>query len=218
MSDSSSSTDIDLDEDESTSFTPSTTESSTSEITPCSSETSVLDTLKENLISKERSCCCVSAQELFTNIMDLPLTGWETKTSRPIALEHFANCCISPKVSEKSLERNACKSSSRISKSSMSKVSMNLGGASSSSSLHDYIYSTPAIQYTFRHHVGRDTDMGVYVEEYRNSYTYPSLKEKVKKLPSSGAVSVKPTLFVLDQEPYGQPTSYLKKMQVIIIY
>lgn len=220
-SDSSSSTDLDLDEDES-SFTVSTTESSTSEMTPCSSETSVLsDTLRENLISKEGSCCCVSTEELFTNAMDLPLTGWETKTTRPTTLEHFANSCISPKVSEKSLERNACKANSsssncRISKSPSPKVLINLGAASSSSSLHEYIHSTPAIQYRFHHHVGRDTDMGVYVEEYRNSYTYPSIEDKVKKQPSSGAVSVKPTLFVLDREPYGQPM-YLKKIQVRLI-
>lgn len=216
-SDSSSSTDLDLGEDES-SFTVSATESSTSEITPSSSETSVLsDTLKGNLISKEGSCCYVSTKELFTNIMDLPLTGWETTTTRPTALEYFANHCISPKVSEKSLERNACKANSRISKSSSPKSV--LGAASSSSSLHDYINSTPAIQYTFHHHVGRDTDMGVYVEEYRNSYTYPSLEEKVKKLPlnAASAVTVKPTLFVLDREPYGQPM-YLKKIQVTMDY
>lgn len=190
-------------EEEDSSFIAST-ESSSFEVTPSSS--SVLqhsDPLKSELVSEEDSCCCVSTEELSVDIIDQPLVGWKKLS----VCQKSSNHRLSAQASEKSLHgscescNQTCKansSSDKLTRSSLSRAVINLG-SESKSLLRSYIHSTPAIPFTFRHHLDGDT-AAFYMEEYRNSYTYPCMGKRMTVNSASTPATVKPTLFVLDND------------------
>lgn len=202
-------------------------ESSSSEVTPCNSCFLLYsDPLESDLLGLEGSCCCVSTEELAADFLDQPLVGWGKRVST-IACPKVNSChhasSVASLVSEKTLgsgvtvenSSHNLKESSPINlaRSSMSRAMINLG-LESKSSLRSYIHSTPAIPYTFHHHV--NGDMAIYMEEYRNSYTFPSIEEKIRKMSSNSqslTAPVKPTLFVL--ENYRSPTTSQEK-QVLL--
>lgn len=205
-------------------------ESSTFEITPCDTDnpSAVAGPLKGELVGQSKSCCCVSAEEMTADWMNWLFVGWRSKSvgsSDSGSTSH----CISLQVSDKSLSSLVNTGSSLLDGSNqMNRASSNTGSGSkiprqpllrgiislfsdSKSSLRGYIHSIPTIPYTFQHHVSEDC-ASLYMEEYRRSYTYPSLEEKCKKMPENLAnvpTTVKPTLFVLDNI-----TQHSKKGQV----
>lgn len=224
---------------------PTSTESSTYEI--ASSGSSCLFQEVESLaprgdlVGQKRSCCCVSAEELTAHWMDQPMTGWQARNIESPSSGKGSvgpSHCISAQLSDKYLSSlsdtagyfsdgvsqlfKSNSSTGRIFKSSqtLSRGVISLG-SESKSSLRNYIYSSPAIPYTFHHHVNAsDGDAGsVYMEEYRRAYTYPSLQERNKRIPetiSSLSTTVKPTLFVLHND-IRHPL-YYKKKQVRISF
>ena len=179
----------------------STTGSSCScELTPCNpSLPQRTEPLKSSLEGQRESCCCVSPEELR---VDMPLVGWgKSTTSLPNSfLCHHILSERSPysSVAVDGATYRMSKTSDRVSKSSLSRGMMNLG-SDSKSSLRSYIHSTPVIPYTFQHHNVANGDSTAYIEEYRNSYTYPNMEEKAKRITAtSSTATLKPTLFVLD--------------------
>lgn len=160
--------------------------------------------LREDLVSEGDRCCCVATEELTSESTDQPLVGWE---KRKIACQRNNQRPIS-QASERSIAANAVAESAskgsssggeRLSKSSMSRTVINLG-SDSKSSLRSYIYSTPTIPFTFQHHLDGDT-AALYMEEYRNSYTYPNMDKRnsgTSSPRSSTPALVKPTLFMMD--------------------
>lgn len=195
-----------------------TSSSSTFEITPCSSGSlPVEEPFKSDV---EGSCCCVSVEDLAGDWMDLPFVGWEAKTSIPGSSSHCLSVLSQAHHGHGSVEggSHACKASSsasKVSKSAVSKSTINLG-SESRSSLRSYIHTAPFIPYTFHHHLGSDTS--VYLEDYRNSYTYPNLG-KSRKVPLSVPglnipATVKPTLYVLNSSLALRYPSHYKRQQV----
>lgn len=199
------------------------TSSSSLEVTPSNSSVfqySPTDPLKSELVvDEEDHCCCVSTEELSANIIDQPLVGWEKRSPCPKSpcprqksprQKSSIRRRLSAQSSEKSILSSCvvvencnqtCRANSSNDKlSSLSRAIINLG-SESKSSLRSYIHSTPAIPYTFHHHL--DGDTAVYIEEYRNSYTYPNMEQKHRRMSlnsASKAAMVKPTLFVLDND------------------
>lgn len=178
------------------------TSSSSLEVT----SSTCVEPFKSELVDEEDHCCCVSTEELGADIIDQPLVGWEKVSPHPNS--------SGSGLSAQAPERSSCavvescnqmcranSSNDRVSsRSPLSRAVINLG-SESKSSLRSYIHSTPAIPYTFRHHL--DGDTALYIEEYRNSYTYPNMEEKHRKTSSNSAGTaaiVKPTLFVLDND------------------
>ena len=188
----------------------STTETSTFEITPCASASSVTEEqLKDHLLhmGQEGVCCCVSAEEITADQMDHPLVGWERRSIE--GSKHstwsqisFSEVSLSPAVDSTSqlYKPSACsEKSSRSTLSSRGAVSL---GSEPKSQLRKYIHSAlPDIPYIFRHHDVSDGDVSQYIEDYKCCYTYPGIEEKSRRVniihPSSSTTAVKPTLFVL---------------------
>lgn len=196
--------------------------------------------LKGGQVFQSRSCCCVSAEELTTHWMEQPLTGWQARDMDSLGCSGLEgpSHCISAQLSKISLssfsDSASClgddlfKSGSgtgRIFRTSqaLSRGVINLGSNSDSkSSLRNYIHSSPAIPYTFRHHDVDDKDIASsYMEEYKKAYTYPNLEERSRKisdpLASISTAMIKPTLFVLNND-IKHPLYYRKKQVCICMY
>lgn len=195
-----------VEEEDSFILSSTTGSSSSCELTPCNpSFPQRTDPLKSSLEGQRESCCCVSPEELSANIFDQPLVGWgKSTTSLPksFSCHHISSersLCSSVMVDGATNHMSKASTvSDRVSKSSLSRATINLG-SDSKSSLRSYIHSTPVIPYNFHHHNIANGDSTAYIEEYRNSYTYPNMEEKVKKVTTtSSTATLKPTLFVLD--------------------
>ena len=130
---------------------------------------------------------------------------------------HFFECVPSQlfkSSSSSSSSNSTAKTYNRPSHAHSSRGVISLG-SDSKSSLRSYIYSSPAIPFAFHHHVNvSDEDTSsVYMEEYKKGYTYPTLKERNKRIPeslNSVPTTVKPTLFVLNND-IRHPLHYKKK-------
>lgn len=179
------------------------------------------DQLKKSAgsIIQEEHCHCISLEE-FTG--EWPFSGWERRTVdtahsfhfiAPPNFNKFLN--IFPAYGTSGPQKVRPGGGNRLLRSKVSTVNL---ASESKSSLQSYIHSTPTIPYTFQHCV--DGSTSEYIEEYRNSYTYPNLKESIKK---KGTVcnyvkTVKPKLFVLDgsvqntQRPMSAGISRQKKV------
>lgn len=186
------------------------TSSSSFEVTSSSSSVfqyGATEPLKRGVLDDLDDCCCVSTEELDGDPTDQPVVGWQKRNACP-----NSSCYHLSAQSEKSLLSScvvvescnqiprANNGNEKLSRSSLSRAVINLG-SESKSSIRSYIHSTPAIPYTFHHHLG--SDIGLHIEEYRKSYTYPRLEAKHRRTSlssTSTAAMVKPTLFVLDND------------------
>ena len=193
-------------EEEDSPFSGST-ESSSSEV--AHSNSSILQcphSWKNDLVREEDRCCCVSSEDLSAESIDQPLVGWEKrrKSSNHRPVSQASERSLAANAVVESASKGNSSSGGRLSRSLLSRAVINLG-SDSKSLLRSYIHSTPAIPFTFHHHLDGDT-AALYMEEYRNSYTYPNMDKRntgtSSPKPSTPALVtpalVKPTLFVMD--------------------
>ena len=178
--------------------TLSSAASSNSSITSAEEDSSSVLSSKSSLTTlvscfsasgQEKLCCCVSVED-FPG--EQPIAGWENRSVISPTNSHILSQNLDKSLV---LEHNPSpKSSVKNSKQPLSKGSFSLG-TDSKSSLRSYMQFTPTIAYKFNHCV--DGDISTYIEEYRNSYTYPN-QERNKRSFASTTTLVKPTLYTLD--------------------
>ncbi len=195
-------------DDETPSFQCSTTETSTFEMTPCASPTSVLtadEQLKNHLLNlgKEGLCCCVSVEDIAADKVDQLVVGWERRSVEDAKHSQISELSLVSAVdSSHQLHKPVSGSEKTLKSTFTTRGTAATLDSESKLQLRKYIHSAqPDIPYIFRHHDISGGNTSRYIEDYKCCYTYPSMQEKSKKTSvvsaSTSTTAVKPTLFVL---------------------
>ncbi len=123
-------------------------------------------------------CSCASAEEWTGDWYTQSLCRWKSR-SVASSSSHFidSQSCFLGSVIERKFQVYKPQSSS--SSKSRSLISRSLCNLSRCEPKRSYIQSTPTIPYTFHHY--ESGDISRYIEDYRNSYTYPNIEDKNKK-------------------------------------